>query len=101
VRAAHKCLGVGLAHTFGDLLFAAVIAVPEDVLFEVVRLAGHCGLVGAELSGLEDEAVHRDSHAVLDVDNVANVEVVVVKELELAAAENIALKKNRLKRVQI
>jgi len=50
---------------------------------------------------LEDEAVHGDSHAVLDVDDIANVEVVVVEKFELAVAENIALKKNRLKRVQI
>ena len=64
---------------------------PLQLLLDFVGLAGHGGLVAEQLRDLDQVAVDGDVHAVVDLDDVTDVEVVVVKHDHLAIAEDIAL----------
>ena len=46
------------------------------LLAALVRLSSHGSLVGLELVALEDDTVHRDKHAVLEVNDITDVQVV-------------------------
>ena len=90
MRARHL---VGFLHwAFRVLIIEAVDALFDWLLLHLVGLASHGRLVERELRRLEEEAVDGDSHAVLDVDDVTDVEVVVVEGFFLTFAGHTALK---------
>lgn len=77
-----------------NLIFAGVLeaghALLEGLLLHLVGLASHGGLIKGKLRSLEENAVDGDGHAVLDIDDITNVEVVVVEDFLLAVTEHAA-----------
>lgn len=67
-----------------------MLASSEDLLLHLVGLTSHGGLVDGQLGGVHDDTVDWDGHAVLDLEYVTDVEEVVVEDLKLPTAENLA-----------
>ena len=58
----------------------------EWLLLDFIRLTSHRGFVGHELDCLEADSINWNSHTVLYVDDVADVQIVVVDNFDLAVA---------------
>lgn len=56
------------------------------LLLDFIRLTSHRGLVGHELDCLEADSINWNSHTVLYVDDIADVQEVVVDNFDLAVA---------------
>lgn len=73
-----------------DFRFAG-FACDDRVFLKFNRLTCHGRLVAGKLYCLEAESVHRNVHAVLDHDDVADMQVVVMEGLQHAVSQHTAL----------
>ena len=64
----------------------------NSVFLEFYRLSCHGRFVTSQLNRLEAQAINGDVHAVLDHNDVAHMQIVVVKSLKHAISEHSALK---------
>ena len=78
-----NCGSFGCVHFFLTLVRKALC---EWLFLDFFRLTSHRGLVGHELDCLEADSINWNSHTVLYVDDVADVQIVVVDNFDLAVA---------------
>ena len=90
---------VVFARNFGDslvdILFLLLLnahALLMSFLLDFVGLSSHGRLVAEQLGTLDKETVNRNVHAVLNLNDITDVEVVVVQGHHLAVAKHVALK---------
>ena len=67
---------VNLLVVDNSLLLPTLKAGVDSLFSALVGLACHGSLVGCELIAADDEAVDRDDHAVPEMDNVTNMQIV-------------------------